>query len=145
MQQQAHRRRLLRKHPIRSIAVEIQAPTRDDFKQILFADVFYGRAVVDTPVTKLFETHHTEILRWIRQQKAHDYADLARRMQQEESNMMIGAVVRRLMEHHPEVPFYTVHDSIVTVEEHGELVGRVLREEYQRAGLHPALKQIGDS
>ena len=145
MQQQAHRRRLLRKHPIRSIAVEVHAPTRDDFKQILFADVFYGRAVVNTPVTKLFETHHPEILRWIRQQKAHDYADLARRMQQEESGMMIGAVARRLMEHHPEVPFYTVHDSITTVEEHGELVGRVLREEYERAGLHPALKQIGDS
>ena len=58
--------------------------------------------------------------------------------------MMIGAVVRRLMEHHPEVPFYTVHDSITTVEEHGELVGRILKEEYERAGLHPALKQIGD-
>ena len=58
--------------------------------------------------------------------------------------MMIGAVVRRLMEHHPEVPFYTVHDSITTVGEFGELVGRILREEYERAGLRPALKQIGD-
>ncbi len=109
-------------------------PTRDDFKQVLFADVFYGRAVVNTPVTHLFETHHPEILRWIREQKAHDYADLARRMQQEESGMMIGAVVRRLMEHHPEVPFYTVHNSITTVEEHGELVGRVLKEEYDAPG-----------
>ena len=99
-----HRRKLLRKHPIRSIPVQVHEPTRDDFKQVLFADVFYGRAVVNTPVTHLFETHHPEILRWIRQQKAHDYADLARRMQQEESGMMIGAVVRRLMEHHPEVP-----------------------------------------
>ena len=143
-EQQAHRRRLLRKHPIRSIAVEVENPTRDDFKQVLFADVFYGRALVDTPVTRLFEEYHPEILRWIRQQKAKDYADLARRMQQEESGMMIGAVARRLMEHHPEVPFYTVHDSITTVEEHGELVGRVLKEEYERAGLHPALKPIGD-
>jgi hypothetical protein len=142
-QQQAHRRRLLRKRPVRSIPVQVHAPTRDDFKQVLFADVFYGRAVVSTPVTHLFETHHPEIVRWIRQQKAHDYADLARRMQQEESGMMIGAVVRRLMEHHPEVPFYTVHDSITTVEEYGDLVGRILREEYQRAGLHPTLKQTG--
>ena len=143
-QQQAHRRRLLRKHPIRNIVVEVHEPTRDDFKQVLFADVFYGRVVVCTPVTKLFATHHPEILRWIRQQKAHDYADLARRMQREESGMMIGAVAGRLMEHHPEVPFYTVHDSITTVDEHGELVGRVLKEEYERAGLHPALKRIGD-
>lgn len=143
-QQQAHRRRLLRKHPIRSIAVRVHAPTRDDFKQALFADVFYGRVVVNTPITQLFETHHPEILQWIRSQKAHDYADLARRMQREESDMMIGAVVRRLMEHHPEVPFYTVHDSIMTVQEHGDLVGRILKEEYDRAGLHPALKQIGD-
>ena len=143
-QQQAHRRKLLRKHPIKSISVEVHEPTRDDFKQVLFADVFYGRAVVSTPVTRLFETHHPEILQWIRSQKAHDYADLARRMQREESGMMIGAVVRRLMEHHPEVPFYTVHDSITTVEEYGDLVGRILKEEYERAGLHPALKQIGD-
>ena len=143
-QQQAHRRKLLRKHPIRSIAVEIHDPTRDDFKQALFADVFYGRVVVNTPITRLFETHHPEILQWIRSQKAHGYADLARRMQREESDMMIGAVVLRLMEHHPEVPFYTVHDSITTVREHGELVGRVLKEEYERAGLHPAFKQIGD-
>jgi hypothetical protein len=144
-QQQAHRRKLLRKRPIRSVPVQVHDPTRDDFKQVLFADVFYGRAVVSTLVTRLFEAHHPEILRWIRQQKAHDYADLARRMQQEESRMMIGAVVRRLMEHHPEVPFYTVHDSITTVEEYGDLVGRILREEYQRAGLHPTLKQTGDA
>jgi hypothetical protein len=143
-QQQTHRRRLLRKHPIRSIVVQVHAPTRDDFKQVLFADVFYGRTVVNTPITRLFEVHHPEILEWIRSQKAHDYADLARRMQREESGMMIGAVARRLMEHHPEVPFYTVHDSITTVQEHGELVGRILKEEYDRAGLHPALKQIGD-
>ena len=143
-QQQAHRRKLLRKHPIKSVSVQVHYPTRDDFKQVLFADVFYGRAVVGTPVTRLFETHHPEILQWIRSQKTHDYADLARRMQREESGMMIGAVVRRLMEHHPEVPFYTVHDSITTVEEYGDLVGRVLKEEYRRAGLHPALKQIGD-
>ena len=143
-QQQAHRRKLLRKHPIRSIAVHVHDPTRDDFKQALFADVFYGRAVVSTPVTRLFEVHHPEILQWIRSQKVRDYADLARRMQREESGMMIGAVARRLMEHHPEVPFYTVHDSITTVEEHGELVGRILREEYHRAGLHPTLKQTGD-
>ena len=138
------RRRLLRKHPIKSIPVDMHDPTRDDFKQVLFADVFYGRAVVSTPVTHLFETHHPEILQWIRSQKAHDYADLARRMQREESGMMIGAVVRRLMEHHPEVPFYTVHDSITTVEEYEDLVGRVLKEEYGRAGLHPALKRTRD-
>jgi hypothetical protein len=144
-EQVAERRRLLRKCPVRSIAVQVHDPTRDDFKQVLFADVFYGRAVVDTPVTRLFEVHHPEILQWIRSQKAHDYADLARRMQREESGMMIGAVVRRLMEHHPEVPFYTVHDSITTVGEFGGLVGRILREEYERAGLHPALKEIGDS
>jgi hypothetical protein len=144
-QQQAHRRKLLRKHPIRSLAVQVHKTTRDDFKQVLFADVFYGRAVVSTPVTHLFETYHPEIIRWIRQQKARDYASLARRMQQEESGMMIGAVARRLLEFYPEVPFYTVHDSITTVEEHGELVGRVLKEEYERAGLHPALKQTGDA
>jgi hypothetical protein len=143
-QQQAHRRKLLRKHPIKSISVQVHDPTRDDFKQVLFADVFYGRAVVGTPVTRLFETDHPEILQWIRTQKAHDYADLARRMQREESGMMIGAVVRRLMEHHPEVPFYTVHDSITTTAEYGDLVGRILKEEYGRAGLHPALKQTGD-
>ena len=143
-QQQVRRRKLLRIHPIKSISVQVQDPTRDDFKQVLFADVFYGRAVVGTPVTRLFETHHPEILQWIRSQKAHDYASLARRMQREESGMMIGAVVRRLMEHHPEVPFYTVHDSITTVEEYGDLVGRVLKEEYGRAGLHPALKRTGD-
>ena len=111
---------------------------------MLFADVFYGRAVVGTPVTRLFERRHPEILQWIRSQKAHDYADLARRMQREESGMMIGAVVRRLMEHHPEVPFFTVHDSITTVEEYGDLVGRVLKEEYGRVGLHPTLKRTGD-
>jgi len=143
-QQQVHRRRLLRKHPIRSIVVEVHQPTRDDFKRALFADVFYGRVVVNTPITRLFEVHHPEVLQWIRSQKARDYADLARRMQREESDMMIGAVVRRLMEHHPEVPFYTVHDSITTAQEYGELVGRILKEEYARAGLHPALKQIGD-
>ncbi len=107
-------------------------------------------------LTDLSETDEALFMRWRQNQDQAAFqtideryrprllALVARRMQQEESGMMIGAVVRRLMEHHPAVPFYTVHDSITTVEEHGDLVGRVLKEEYQRAGLHPTLKQTGD-
>jgi hypothetical protein len=61
-------------------------------------------------------------------------------MQRAESDFMYHCVVRRLMEHHAEVPVIVIHDSIMTTEEHCPLVRRIFEEEFARIGLHPTVK-----
>jgi uncharacterized protein (UPF0371 family) len=61
-------------------------------------------------------------------------------MQRAESGFVYDCVVRRLMEHHREIPVIVIHDSIMTTEEHCPLVRRVFKEEFERIGLRPTIK-----
>jgi hypothetical protein len=62
-------------------------------------------------------------------------------MQREEAKFMLHTVCRRLFTYHKEVPVFTIHDSIMTTEEHVPLVRRIISEEFHRLGLHPTLKE----
>ena len=126
--------------PLKAIETKEGEFTRDDFKRALFADVFYGKTQVVTPLTKLFATEFPEVYEFILAEKKHGYEELAREMQWAEAEFMLGTVCKRLFEYHPEVPVVTVHDSISTTPEHVALVERVVLEEFARIGINPTLK-----
>ena len=115
--------------------------TRDHLKRLFFADVFYGRTKVDTPLTRLFARLFPTVYYLILDCKSERYQDLARKMQREEAKFILHTVCRRLFTYHESVPVFTIHDSIMTTEEHVPLVRRIINEEFQRLGLHPTLKE----
>ena len=136
------RQNYARSHRLKDITIEpITELTRDHLKRLFFAEVFYGRVQVDTPLTRLFARNFPSVYYIILQCKSERYQDLARMMQKEEAKFMLHTVCRRLLTYHSEVPIFTIHDSIMTVEEHVPLVKRIISEEFQRIGLHPTLKE----
>ena len=141
---EARRRRdaYARRHRLKDITITpITELTRDDLKRLFFADVFYGRVQVDTPLTRLFARNFPSVYYIIVQCKSERYQDLARMMQKEEAKFMLHTVCRRLLTYHSEVPIFTIHDSIMTTEEHVLLVKRIIGEEFARIGLDPTLKE----
>jgi hypothetical protein len=134
------KRAFLRRLPIRSIEVVASEVLRDDFKRMLFSDVFYGRTCAVTPLTDLFRTEFPTVFEFICEQKSSGYQELARNMQRAEANLMIDTVCLRLMKYHPEIPVVTIHDSILTTAEYLPTVKRIITEEFARMGLKPTLK-----
>ena len=113
---------------------------RDDFKRLLFAEVFYGRAEAVTPLTRLFQAEFPTVYGFICDQKRGGYEELARNMQRAESHFMIDTVCLRLMQNHAEIPVVTIHDSILTTEEHVPNVKRIMLEEFSRIDLRPSIE-----
>ena len=136
----ALRKKFHRIVPLKSIQVQGREFTRDDFKRALFADVFYGRPQVTTPLSRLFMEEFPEVYRFVLAEKQHGYEELARKMQRAEAEFMLGTVCKRLFDYHPDVPVVTIHDSISTIPEHVALVERVILGEFTRIGINPTLK-----
>jgi hypothetical protein len=117
---------------------------RGAFKVALFRDVFYGNTNAKwfkpTALTKLFASEFPTIWQFIGQQKKGCYQRLAREMQRQEANFVIGAVCERLCTHHSHIPITTIHDSIMTIPDHVTKVQTVMMEEFKRLGVQPTLK-----
>jgi hypothetical protein len=117
---------------------------RKSFKQQFFRDLLFGdpneyyqcHSKMNILFRQLFPTVH----RFIINQKQGGYEKLAQRMQQRESCYMIGQVCTRLMQHHPQIPVITIHDSVLTTPEHVETVHRVMLEEFTRLGIKPVIR-----
>jgi hypothetical protein len=110
---------------------------------MFFTDVFFGRNIVQTPLTELFSREFPSVARFIRQQKQADYRTLAQNMQRAESRFVIDIVCRRLMDHHRDIPVVTIHDSIMTTPEHAATVKRIMDEEFQRMGIRATVRTDG--
>jgi hypothetical protein len=138
------RRRFQSNHRVKSMPVAKAKVERPQFKQVFFTDVFFGRNLVKTPLTELFQREFPSVAQFIRQQKQADYRTLAQNMQRAESRFVIEIVCRRLMEHHPEIPVITIHDSIMTTQRHAATVKRIMGEEFQRMGIRATVRTDGE-
>ena len=142
----------------------IEPAEKAKFKQRIFRHVFYGargerrrawkgrkpkrrpngrtrRVARMDRVARLFQQEFPTIFAFIQKAKGKNYRRFARRMQRAESRLMIGGVCKRLMTDHPDIPVFTIHDSILTTAEHVETVERLIKEQFQRYGLTPTLKR----
>lgn len=61
-------------------------------------------------------------------------------MQHQESTLFIGRVCRRIKAERPSLPLATVHDSLVTTEEHIGLVTAIALDEFKKLGVIPLFK-----
>jgi hypothetical protein len=101
----------------------------------------------------LFDKTHLRLPYWRALRKAYpafadyvtamkkpEYRTLARAAQRFESLLMIVGAVGRLTQDHPDIPIWTVHDSILTLPTHIETVRAVILDEFSRCGIVPAFK-----
>jgi hypothetical protein len=58
-------------------------------------------------------------------------------MQHQESTLFIGRVCRRIKAERPYLPLATVHDSLVTTDEHLAFVKAIALDEFKKLGVIP--------
>jgi hypothetical protein len=74
--------------------------------------------------------------------KSKKYNTLALLLQQIESNVILRYVCPAIAQKYPEIPLFTIHDSIVTTEGNEELIRPIIEQEIRRVtgGFTPMLK-----
>jgi hypothetical protein len=128
--------------------------SRDDAKKRFFAVAYGGQMDMFTKVGDAFLELFPACFWTIRemkpfqnrfeagQRKAKDprLGNLARLMQKLESDIVIGRVCERLRQELPKACLLTIHDCLVTTDEHTDYFARVLKEEFHRIyGVQPRL------
>jgi hypothetical protein len=79
-----------------------------------------------------FRTHFPKIYEIFSIVKRKDYKTLAQLLQRIESNVMIKNVAKRISEEKPDLPIFTIHDSIATTIGNEDYVSSVIMEEVLR-------------
>jgi hypothetical protein len=72
--------------------------------------------------------------------KMREYERLAHLLQGHESNFFISTVCPRIRRERPDLPLYTIHDSLLTTPVHVGYVRGVVMDEFRKMGLEPSLK-----
>lgn len=114
---------------------------RQRFKKRVFTHVYYGPDDFPSTLRQEFRQKFPSVGQMLRILKQGNYARPAWLMQNREARVFIGRIARRLMLEHPTTPVITIHDSLLTTEEHLEIVERIAREELSRFGFPFALKR----
>jgi hypothetical protein len=114
---------------------------RGQFKERLFADVFFGKHGYRSPLKQHFEREFPTMAWMLQSLKERDYRHVARLMQSYESTLFIAIICQRIMNEQPELPVFTIHDSILAICDGVEFVRDVIREEFGKLGFSPRLKE----
>lgn len=73
--------------------------------------------------------------------KDRKHNDLSILLQKIEAKMLLHRVGKRVFLHDPNIPLFSIHDSLVTTEKHVDVVKQIIEDEYiKQLGLTPTLK-----
>lgn len=62
--------------------------------------------------------------------KKRKYSDFSIILQKIEAQMLLHTVAKKVFDHNPDIPLFTVHDSIVTTEQYSGILKSILEDEY---------------
>jgi hypothetical protein len=105
-----------------------RATAKKEFFHVAYGRVFTGSR---SRMGKAFMRAFPDCWDGVCRLKEGGYAELARRMQVVESCVVVWRACSRLMEEYPRAPLLTLHDCLVTDEEHVHAFAEVLREEFR--------------
>jgi len=121
---------------------------RERFKVRFYRGVLFGKnsSVSRWPneLRRRFRQRFPSVAEVLRGLKRKNYRHSSHVLQNYEATLFIGIICKRIMQERPELPLFTVHDSLFTVPEHLEYVKGVIKEEFEKLGAHPLLKTQGD-
>jgi hypothetical protein len=94
----------------------------------------------DAEMKRFFHDTFPSVYRIFSLIKAERHQRLPIILQLVESEIMLNRVAKGISRSNPHLPIYTIHDSIVTLEEYAEFVQGAVKSEFQSAiGLMPSL------
>lgn len=115
---------------------------RDAIKVGMFEVLFSSNAYAGrTGVKKLFKTLFPSVNLLFHQLKENDHTRLPRLLQSIESYIMLKVITKVVAKKHPNIPLFTIHDSISTTVQYAHVVKEIMQVELTKiVGLPPKLK-----
>ena len=109
---------------------------RGKVKQEMFAGVLFNRDNKwQNRTARAFEGEFPNIRQDLRDMKAHGYQKVAHAMQRTEAAFMFGKVIPRLLQENPQMPVFTLHDSILTTPHYSGYVQGVMQDEFRKLDI----------
>lgn len=116
---------------------------KSEMKTMMFMVFFSSNRFIGQPQAhfkRLFKANFPDVYEVFVKLKKKNHAALSHLLQRIESNVIVERSARRIAEEHPNLPIFTVHDSIATILGSEEYVETVLKDEiYNYTGLEVKL------
>lgn len=116
--------------------------SRDQLKKKVF-QIIYGKPFImeRSSLSRTFKgIFPTVFAMLLEMKKSKGFEWLGRELQRRESRSMINGVCERLREDNPDIPVVTIHDSIMTTQEHIGTILEYLNDEFGRYAYRPKFK-----
>lgn len=116
--------------------------TREEIKTNILT-LFYQKELDDqTSILKeLFKHIFPNVFKYIEISKRRDYKKFPISLQKTESDMILRTICKRILSEKPDIPIFTIHDSILSTNEHIPYITTIMNEEiFKRYSILPNLK-----
>ncbi len=116
-----------------------------ELKPLIFMVLFTGNSFIgqkEAEYKRIFKEAFPTVYEVFSSIKSSKKENLPILLQQIESHIFIKRIGLRMAKEHPNVPFWTIHDSIVTTVSNADFVERIAKEELEICiGLKPTMKR----
>ena len=124
--------------------LELSFPDRKAIKEVVFTVLFTSNRFIGQDEAKpkrLFKKLFPTVYDVFAHFKKQDKTFLACLLQRIESYLVLDVICKRISTEYPDLPIYTIHDSIATASSNENKVEYIMREELtQNIGITPNLK-----
>ena len=113
---------------------------RDDVKRAFIVLLFADNHVSEqSALFRIVQGAFPTVAHYMRSAKSVEYQNLARECQRTESLLVIDTAVDEIRRTCPDVPLFTVHDSVTTTEGHVDLVNDAISHAFLDKGVSPPI------
>jgi len=116
--------------------------TREEIKTNVLT-LFYQKEIDDqtSKLKEVFKFIFPNVFKYIEISKRRDYRNFPISLQRAESDMILRTICKRILGEQPDIPIFTIHDSIFSIEEHIPYIKKVINEEiFKKYSILPNLK-----
>ena len=112
---------------------------KQNMKTMIFTILFSNNRFIGQPGAepkKDFRDAFPNVYALFKLMKVKNHRALAHLLQRIESKIMIGAVSSRIAKERPNLPFFTIHDSVLTIKGNEQYVAKIIKKEvFKLTGL----------
>jgi hypothetical protein len=105
-----------------------------------FLTAMYGKNHWQDSIKHQLSKHYPSVAGMLKSLKRHNYRHAAHVIQNAEATIFIHVICNRIRNDRPDLPIFTIHDSILTVPSAAPYVKSVILDEFGKLGIHPILK-----
>lgn len=118
---------------------------RNHKKELFYKAIFSDNTFIDQPDAahvRQFQREFPSVHRIFYEIKKDDKDNLVRCLQRSESHFVLNVICRYFAEAYPDVPIYTIHDCMITIQSHSQYLAQIAEQVLTEAiGLKPRLKE----